>query len=239
MTSEFSFATFCFGERYYNQANRFINDISNQNFKPNLIVITDKTSQIIQKEFVKIFNIKDYNNEYVNYLPNNYYQFDFSVKRYALRAAIDLGYTKIILTDADIRVNPPLFNEINIENSFKKNSISGPVTYNFSEQINTSSELGKRLLHYEKVFNFKTDKYKLNIMPEDCIQYLSIEKNKFIKFLDTWDKCIEHKKCDNLKNVPAGNIDEMCFAALYNGIELQNNSNESLNIVYAEHDKWY
>jgi hypothetical protein len=141
--------------------------------------------------------------------------------------------------DADMRVNPSLFNEENILNSFIENSVSGPVTYNFLEQIQSNSELGRRLLHYENVFDFVTDKEKLGIMTEDCVQYLDIEKDKFIQFLDTWDKCIEHKKNDGLRNIPAGNIDEMCFSALYNGIELGNNSNKSLNIIYAEHDKWY
>ena len=234
----FTFATFCFGERYYNQVNRFIDDISKQEFKSHLVVLTDNPEKITKKDFVKTANILDYNENYLEY-ANNYYDFDFSVKRYSVRASVNFGFTKVILVDADMRVNPSLFLEENINNSFIENSVSGPVTYNFSEQIQSNSELGRRLLHYESVFEFKTDKDKLGIMPEDCIQYLDIEKDKFIKFLDTWDKCIEHKKSDGLRNIPAGNIDEMCFSALYNGIELQNNSNKSLNIIYAEHDKWY
>jgi hypothetical protein len=235
---DFTFATFCFGDRYYQQVNRFIDDVSKQKLKPNLVVLTDNTEKIIKYDFVKIINITDYNSDYLNY-ANNYYDFDFSVKRYVVRASVNLGFNKIILVDADMVINPSLFTEENINNSFIENSISGPVIYKFNYEIKTNSELGKRLLHYESVFGFETDKNKLDVMPEDCIQYIHIEKNKFIKFLDTWDKCIEHKKLDRLRNVPAGNIDEMCFSALYNGIELHNNSNKSLNIVYAKHDKWY
>ena len=66
--------------------------------------------------------------------------------------SVNLGFTKVILVDADMRVNPSLFNEEYILNSFIENSISGPVTYNFSEQIQTNSELGRRLLHYENSF---------------------------------------------------------------------------------------
>lgn len=234
----FTFATFCFGERYYQQVNRFIEDINIQDFNPSLVVVTDDCDKITKKDFVKVFNINDFNPSYSTY-KKNYYDFDFSVKRYSVRASVNLGFTKVILVDADMRVNPSLFNEEYILNSFIENSISGPVTYNFSEQIQTNSELGRRLLHYENVFGFETDKEKLGIMPEDCIQYIDIEKDKFIKFLDTWDKCIEYKKTDELRNIPAGNIDEMCFSALYNGIELGNNSNKSLNIIFAEHDKWY
>jgi hypothetical protein len=234
----FTFATFCFGERYYRQVNRFIDDISLLPYQPSLVVLTDNEGMITKKDFVKTFNVNEFNSHYLDY-QTNYYDFDFSVKRYAVRASVSLGFTKVILVDADMRVNPSLFNEVHILNSFIENSVSGPVTYNFLEQIQSNSELGRRLLHYEGVFDFVTNKEKLGIMPEDCIQYLDIEKDKFIQFLDTWDKCIEHKKNDGLRNIPAGNIDEMCFSALYNGIELGNNSNKSLNIIYAEHDKWY
>ncbi|CAB4129522.1 hypothetical protein UFOVP117_17 [uncultured Caudovirales phage] len=234
----FTFATFCFGDRYYKQVNRFIDDISSLPYQPSLVVLTDNEEMITKKDFVKTYNVNDFNSQYLDY-QKNYYDFDFSVKRYAVRASVNLGFTKVILVDADMRVNPSLFNEENILNSFIENSVSGPVTYNFLEQIHSNSELGRRLLHYENVLDFVTDKEKLGIMPEDCIQYLDIEKDKFIQFLDTWDKCIEHKKNDGLRNIPAGNIDEMCFSALYNGIELGNNSNKSLNIIYAEHDKWY
>ena len=235
---KFCFATFCFGERYYEQVNRFIDDITNSDFHPSLIVITDKPEKIKNQFFVTVFNISDFNPNYSTY-AENYYDFDFSVKRFAVFAAFKLGYTNIILTDADMRVNYGLFNENNIINSFIPNSILGPVTYNFSEQINTNSELGNRLVEYERYFNISVDKDKLNFMPEDCIQYISIDKDKIFHFLSSWDKCIDYKKTKPLRNIPAGNIDEMCFSALINGVEVGNNSDKCLNIVYAEHDKWY
>lgn len=235
---KFCFATFCFGERYYEQVNRFIDDITKSDFHPSLIVITDKPDKIKNQCFVTTFNISDFNPNYSTY-AENYYDFDFSVKRFAVFAAFKLGYTNIILTDADMRVNYGLFNENNIIKSFKPNSILGPVTYNFSEQINTNSELGNRLVDYERYFNISVDKDKLNFMPEDCIQYISIDEDKITHFLSSWDRCIEYKKIKPLRNIPAGNIDEMCFSALINGIEVGNNSDKCLNIVYAEHDKWY
>lgn len=235
---KFCFATFCFGERYYEQVNRFIDDITKSDFHPSLIVITDKPEKIKNQCFVTTFNISDFNTNYSTY-AENYYDFDFSVKRFAVFAAFKLGYTNIILTDADMRVNYGLFNENNIINSFRPNSILGPVTYNFSEQINTNSELGNRLVEYERYFNISVDKDKLNFMPEDCIQYISIDENKITHFLSSWDRCIEYKKIKPLRNIPAGNIDEMCFSALINKIEVGNNSDKCLNIVYAEHDKWY
>ena len=235
---KFCFATFCFGKRYYEQVNRFIEDISKSDFHPSLIVMTDNPEMIKNECFVTTFNIKDFNPEYSNY-ANNYYDFDFSVKRYSVLAAFKLGFTNVILIDADMRVNYGLFNEENIINSFKPNSILGPVTYNFSEQINTNSELGNRLLEYERHFNISVDKEKLNFMPEDCIQYISIDEDKFSHFLSSWDRCISYKQTKPLRNIPAGNIDEMCFSSLINGIEVGNNSDKSLNIIYAQHDKWY
>jgi hypothetical protein len=235
---KFCFATFCFGERYYEQVNRFIDDISKSDFNPNLIVMTDNPDKIRSNHFVTSFNIKDFNPNYVDY-ADNYYDFDFSVKRYSVLAAFKLGFTNVILVDADMRVNYGLFNYENIINSFTPNSIKGPVTYNFSEQINTNSELGNRLLEYERYFSIDIDKDKLNFMPEDCIQYISIDEDKFSNFLSSWDRCIGYKQTKPLRNIPAGNIDEMCFSALSNGIEVGNNSNKSLNIIYPEHDKWY
>jgi hypothetical protein len=76
-------------------------------------------------------------------------------------------------------------------------------------------------------------------MTEDCIQYISIDEDKFSHFLSSWDRCISYKQTKPLRNIPAGNIDEMCFSALINGIEVGNNSDKSLNIIYAQHDKWY
>ena len=99
---KFTFATFCFGDRYYEQVNRFITDISLQNYKPNLVVITDNVDKIIKESFVNAVNVADYDGEYLKY-ENNYYDFDFSVKRFAVRASVDLGYEKVILVDADMR----------------------------------------------------------------------------------------------------------------------------------------
>lgn len=234
----FCFATFCFGERYYEQVNRFINDISESNTQPILVVVTDKPDMIKKEHFVRVFNVNDFNKEYTEY-ANNYYDFDFSVKRYALLASFNEGFTKIVLVDCDVRVNYSIFNEENIKKSFEPNSIMGPVTYNFNQQINTNSELGRRLVEYENHFNIHFNKEKLNYMPEDCIQYINIDKDKFLDFISTWDKCIDYKKTKPLRNVPAGNIDEMCFSALSNNINVGNNSNKSLNIIYAQHDKWY
>jgi hypothetical protein len=76
-------------------------------------------------------------------------------------------------------------------------------------------------------------------MPEDCVQFLDIESNKLSSFLSTWDECIKIKDFYNLPNIPAGNIDEMCFSALMNNVELKNNSNAHVNLLVPNHEKWY
>ena len=231
-------ATFCYGERYHNQVNRMISEINSCDFKPTIVVVTDDVTKILDKPFVKTYDILEFNPEYKNY-NNSYYDFDFSVKRYSVLAALNLGFTKIILTDADIVPNKNLFNEDYIIKGFVNNSIQGQVTYNFSNEIITNSELGKRFLEYEKHFNITFDKNQLNFMPEDCIQFLDIEIPKFYNFLRIWDECITYKKKNNLGNVPAGNIDEMCFAALKCGLTVGNNSSKTMNALTPIHDKWY
>jgi hypothetical protein len=66
-----------------------------------------------------------------------------------------------------------------------------------------------------------------------------MDEDKLLSFLNTWDECIKLKNSIPLRNVPAGNIDEMCFSSLYNGCSVGNNSDKSLNIIYPEHEKWY
>jgi hypothetical protein len=233
----YAIATFCYGERYYNQTNRMIESFKKMKDKPKIFIVTDKPESITKEDFVFVSDIKEYDESYSNY-ETNYYDFDFSVKRFSVKFALDNGYTKIILTDTDVIPNETLFNDENILNCFIPNSVSGQVTYLFESEIERNSMLGRRFLHYETKFGVEFNKKNM-WMPEDCIQFLDIEKDKFYSFLSTWDKCIEIKKTDNLRNIPAGNIDEMCFSAFYNEIELHNNSSKHINLLIPNHDKWY
>jgi hypothetical protein len=235
---EYAIATFCYGDRYYQQTNRLIESFDYMEEKPQIFVVTDSVESIIKRDFVNVDDINNYNPKYSTY-EKNYYEFDFSVKRFSLKYAFDNGYSKVILVDTDVVVNPERYNHQNVLNSFIENSITGQVTYNFNNEITTNSNLGRRLVHYESKFGVEFDKSKLNFMPEDCIQYISIEGDTRYKFFQTWDECISIKDTDNLYNIPAGNIDEMSFAALHNGIEVTNNSNKSINLLIAHHDKWY
>lgn len=238
MSSKFAIATFCYGSRYQKQVNRLISEIDTCSFKPTIVVVTDNIDSILNRSFVKTFDISEFNPQYKTY-SDTYYSFDFSVKRYSLLAALNLGFTKIILSDADAVPNKSLFTEDYIIKGFARNSIQGQVTYNFSKEILTNSDLGKRFLLYEKYFNVSYDKNQLNFMPEDCIQFVDIETPKFYNFLRVWDECINYKNSQKLSNAPAGNIDEMCFAALHCGIAVGNNSDKLINILTPIHDKWY
>lgn len=233
---DYAISTFCYGQRYYEQTNRLINELNKLSNPPKVFVVTDNPSKITNKDFVFIRNVDFYDKSYLNY-EKNYYGFDFSVKRFSLRFALENGFTNIILTDTDV-LPSNRFNNDSVMETFIENSISGQVTYLFENEVNTNSMLGRRLLHYEKKFKTTVNKDKL-WMPEDCIQFISIEHNKFNLFLNTWDECIKIKYGDGLPNTPAGNIDEMCFSALKNGIELHNNSNKHINLLIPHHDKWY
>jgi hypothetical protein len=235
---KYCIATFCFGEIYYKQCNRLIGSFKDMKDAPIIVVLTDNESKINNEWYVKIVNVNKYNKSYSKY-DNNYYTFDFSVKRYSLLAALELGFSKIILTDADAVRNVNLYSHELINKLFSKNSIQGQVCYSFNNEINGNSNLGSRFLQYEEKFNTFFDKDKLESMPEDCIQFIDIDTPKFYKFLSTWDSCIKLKYDNNMPNIPAGNIDEMCFAALYNGIKLKNNSSIAMNVLNNIHDKWY
>jgi len=234
----YSIATFCYGERYYQQTNRFIDSLNLLLEKPQLFVVTDNVNAIKRESFVNIKDIREYNEKYFTY-KKNYYDFDFSVKRFSLLFAFENGYNNVILTDTDVVVNENLFSYKNIMNSFVENSIAGQTTYNFLDQVNTNSMLGRRFLYYEKKLTQFFDKNLLNEMPEDCVQYISINDKKKFNFIDIWNECISIKYNDELMNIPAGNIDEMCFSACMNGINSINNSNKSINLLITKHEKWY
>jgi hypothetical protein len=235
---EYAISTFCYGERYYTQTNRMIESFDYMEVKPQIFIVTDNVDALVKRDFVNVKNISEYNSKYTTY-DKNYYGFDFSVKRYSLLYAFENGYENVILCDTDVVVNNTLYSHVLINKSFEENSIIGPVTYNFTHEVNTNSMLGRRLLHYEKRFGVEYEKNLLDFMPEDCIQYVSIKGDARFSFINTWDECIKIKDTDGLHNTPAGNIDEMCFSAFYNNIKVGNNAFKSLNLLIAKHDKWY
>jgi hypothetical protein len=235
-SQSYCFATFCFGERYRIQTNRLIENLEKINNNTLLFVITDDETQIKKLPWVIVKNINFYDSTYLKY-ATNYFDFDFSVKRFVLRLASENNFYNIVLLDTDNLVGGN-YSESRIIESFRKNSILGPVIYEYQKEILSNSMLGRRFNHYEKIFDVHLNKKDL-WMPEDCIQFISIEKNTFENFLNTWDECIKIKYRDNLPNIPAGNIDEMCFSALKNGINVGGNSDKSVNIFTAQHDLWY
>ena len=72
-----------------------------------------------------------------------------------------------------------------------------------------------------------------DIVFHDCVFKINYYNSLILR------KCIEIKNTDNLFNIPAGNIDEMCFSALMNNVELKNNSNAHVNLLVPNHEKWY
>lgn len=238
MRLPFAISTFCYGERYYQQTNRMIESFLLLENKPDIFIVTDSPESIVKYDFVNVKHIQEYNEKYLSY-NKDYYGFDFSVKRFSLLYAFESGYNYVILSDTDAVVNEQLFSVDSVMRTFSQNSISGQVTYSFNSQVNTNSMLGRRLLKYEEVFGVKYDKETLNEMPEDCIQFIHIDDDKKYEFIKIWDECIKIKDTERLHNIPAGNIDEMCFSALYNGMRCINSSDKSLNLLIAKHDKWY
>lgn len=234
---DFAVATFCYGERYYNQVNRMLHSFLALDDKPQVFIVTDNPSAISKYNFVSIDHINNYDPKYTTY-NLNYYDFDFSVKRFSLQFALNNEYTRIILADADSVADSSRFNQNNINMCFSENTVAGPVNFILENEMQNNSMLGQRLKYYENQFGVSFDKTNM-LVSEDCVQYFDISNELFHKFLDTWNQCIKIKYSNNLPNIPAGNIDEITFSALYNNIKLKNNSNYAVNILTQYHDKWY
>lgn len=234
----YAIATFCYGERYYNQTNRLIKSFDELEEKSPIFIVTDNPDALEKREYVFLKNISDYKEKHLEY-ANNYYDFDFSVKRFSLLFAFENKFNNVILTDTDVLPNDSLYNYENVMRGFVENSVAGQVTYNFENEQNSNSMLGNRFKYYEDKYQVKYDRSNLTEMAEDCIQFISIEDDLKFKFIQTWSDCIKIKDEDGLPNAPAGNIDEMCFSALYNGLRVVNNSAKAMNLLVAHHDKWY
>ena len=57
--TQFAICTFCFGDRYHKQVNRMISEIELCQFHPPVVVVTDNVDNILDKPFVKKFDIQD------------------------------------------------------------------------------------------------------------------------------------------------------------------------------------
>jgi len=238
MSESYAICVGCYGERYYEQANRMISAFGEISDKPTIFIVTDDANRLKSANFVHTKNIADYDKSYCNY-KSDYWNFDFSVRRYSLRFAFEQGFDNTILMDVDVLPNSSNYCHRQIEHCFQDNTISGPVTYNFTEKQNMKHNLGNRLKYYERKFGTNYDKALLNEMPEDCILFFSLNSNTKNKFMETWNECISIKNRDKLPNAPVANIDEICFSAIHCSINLANNSKRSRSLLFPKHDVWY
>ena len=229
----FCIATFGFGERYYNQINRLIESSKAFQDIPKIFVLTDKPEKIQTTENVEVVNISLYQDSY-QFVENNYYIFDFSVKRWVVKHALLQNYNKIVLVDCDIIFNHSWNCEM-YEKYFVEDSISGQVVYDLN---NAFDPLGKRYEYYKQHFGMDFEPSLVNEVPEDCITLFNFKSKELgLEFIDCWSDCIEVKNEHSLGNAPAGNIDEIAFSACKLGIPMK--YEYTYNLLVADHDKWY
>ena len=63
---EYAIATFCYGERYYNQTNRMIESFDYMEVKPQIFIVTDNEDSILKRDFVSVKNITEFNSLQIN-----------------------------------------------------------------------------------------------------------------------------------------------------------------------------
>ena len=86
----YSIATFCYGERYYQQTNKFIDSLNTLIEKPQLFVVTDDVNAIKKESFVNVKDIREYNEKYFTYQKNFLYYL-------LLKMAITMLYSQILM----------------------------------------------------------------------------------------------------------------------------------------------
>ena len=61
----YAIATFCYGERYYDQTNRMIESFKKLQNRPKIFIVTDKPEAITKEDFVFVSDIKNYNEKFL------------------------------------------------------------------------------------------------------------------------------------------------------------------------------
>jgi hypothetical protein len=182
--SNYAISTFCYGETYYEQTNRLIENTIHLEGSPEVYVVTDSPSSILKKDFVKVRHINKYDKKYSEY-NKDYHNFDFSVKRFSLLFAFENGFDKVILTDADIVVDRfysqhSPYSQETIMSLFFDNTIAARMTYSFKDSVENNSQLGQRFLHYEKKYGVNFDKKSSS---SNSNNILKISSNKLFKII--------------------------------------------------------
>lgn len=231
-TNNFCIATFCIFEKYRKIARENIVKYINKADNLTGIVLTDQPS-----EFNEFKNIVAYNmNEYVDtrILSKQYNNFDFSIKRFALKKAFELGYKKILLCDCDsvIRNETKLIETINLCNT--PNTI-----YPFSGVYKTDYNRFKRLRKHLDLMEIDLEEFRdsVPVISEDLQQLFYL--TNIDEFIYNLNKLENIKLNNNMSKIPKGILQEIALSAFLSDITLSTEYADKLNTIGANHDKWY
>lgn len=228
----FCIATFCIFERYRKSAIQKL--IKSCPKDITIILGTDKPSDFEHFDNVKTFNM----NEYVdtNTISNSYYDFDFSIKRYALEEAVKRGFSKVLLCDCDTV----------IENSESlKTAVSGvtdidTITGFSGLYKNSPSSIDQsRMLEYLRFLNIDCDDFAnvYDTISEDLQQLFFMSKRSYDIFLKNLDRLFEYKRNHTMNESTRGVLVEIALAGYMSGIKPNKLCTGSG--IYADHTKWY
>lgn len=229
---KFCIASFCFSERYRNIAKKRIVKSCEEN-NINLIILTDRPAEFPNLPNLRVFNINEYQDS--RKLIHKYFEFDFSVKRFSLKKAYELGYKKILLADCDtVIVSPEILADTINKRCTKYNAV-----YPFSAVYNVDFERFGRLKYYLEENNTKEDFLKKNKIVSEDLQQLFTFKNdeSFQKFFNTWEQLEEIKKHKNIQLRPRSSIEEIAYSSYINGIDLIQEAVPTG--IRAVHNAWY
>lgn len=229
----FCIATFCCFERYRKVAiNKLIKSTMGSNIP--VIIITDRPSDFDIFPHVQAYNINEFQDSRL--LIHSYFDFDFSIKRFALKKAYEKGYNKILLCDVDTVID-----DIDNFKRATKNLPAGNGIYSASANYQVDFDRFVRLKFYLDYFNMDTSKFlkEVPVISEDLQQVFCFPDGEtFTEFMDTWDELEDIKKENKLDMRMVGVLEEIAFAAYKNNIPHIHTVSLELKLR-AEHDKWY
>lgn len=231
--SKFGIASFCIFERYRKQAIENLIQSCPSNIE--IVLGTDDPTAFEEFDNVKAFNM----NKYVDTssISEKYFEFDFSIKRFALKEARLYGFDKILLCDCDTVIKDQAVPLMNAVGPIKDiNTITGfsGVYKNDIDRVNRT-----RTAAYLKTLNYSVEDYLESqpIVSEDLQQLFYVDDATFDAFLEHLGQLFEYRKNNKMDESFRGVLTEISIAAYMAGI--RTNPLNMPSGLTANHDKWY
>jgi len=223
---KFSVSVFPIGKRYVDQFNSFFLDHFPWD-DVDIFCLTNLPEKIKRKKNIHIININKYDDRYKGEYQENYWSFDFNLKRHSIKESFDYGYRRNIFFDVDHKIL--IDDKEKISGLFKRGLITG---FSFSQ---AKMEEKVRIKRFNETFPVFKKGESVNIL-EDSGVFFDLSLEKFLEFYENWDKLVKTNLYKELTH-PRGVLHEISMAAKMSNIQIEDSGQAQW--FRSVSDKWY